>query len=338
MNDFEHWIPMRVYWHQARPMVDWGYLGERRFTDPFFEQTIGRCVRHPADLLFRHQTPLEFLGELAERRPGLTPTGFIFHLSRCGSTLISQMLAAAPKHVVISEASPIDAILRAHFHDANATEDRRIMWLRWLLSALGRQRRPEEQHCFIKFDCWNTLFLPLIERAYPGVPWIFVYREPVEVLMSHQKQKGGQMIPGLLEPALFGWEAQTIRGMNWLEYGSRVLGRICEAALAPACRGRGKLVNYRQLPGIVWPGLMQYWGVDCSTAEVEAMTRVCQFHAKNPVLPFAEDTTAKLREATGEIQEAARQWLDSIYQELEARRGSSSFVMGKWSRSITHDE
>ncbi len=118
MNDFEHWIPMRVYWHQARPMVDWGYLGERRFTDPFFEQTIGRCVRHPADLLFRHQTPLEFLGELAERRPGLTPTGFIFHLSRCGSTLISQMLAAAPKHVVISEASPIDAILRAHFHDA----------------------------------------------------------------------------------------------------------------------------------------------------------------------------------------------------------------------------
>jgi hypothetical protein len=320
MNDFEGWIPMRIYWRQARPMVDWGYLGGRRFTDPFFEQTIGGCVRHPADLLFRHQTPLEFLGELAENRPSLAPTGFIFHMSRCGSTLISQMLAAVPGNIVISEASPIDAILRAHFQDTNATEELRIKWLRWLLSALGRQRWPEEKYFFIKFDCWHAVFLPLIQRAFPGVPWIFIYREPVEVLMSHARQRGAHMIPRVLDPGVFGWDDQYLEQMALDEYGVRVLGRICEAALEQARLGRGKLVNYRQLPGIVWPDLMKYWGVDCAAEAVEAMTRVSRFNAKNPVLPFEDDTQFKRRVATEEIRRIARQWLNGTCEELEARR------------------
>jgi hypothetical protein len=320
MNEFDGWTPMRIYWRQARPMVDWGCLGGRRFTDPFFEQTIGGCVRHPADLLFRHQTPLEFLGELAENRPGLAPTGFIFHMSRCGSTLISQMLAAVPGNIVISEANPVDAILRAHFHDANATEEWRMKWLRWLLSALGRQRWPEEKHFFIKFDCWHAMFLPLIQRAFPGVPWIFIYREPVEVLMSHVRQRGPHMIPGVLDPRVFGWDVRCLEQMALDEHGARVLGRICEAALDQARRGRGKLVSYCQLPGIVQPDLMKYWGVDCAVEAIEAMTRVSRFHAKNPVLPFEDDIQAKRRAATEEIRQIARQWLNGPCEELEARR------------------
>ena len=40
----------------------------------------------------------------AAAEPGIDPTGFIFHLARCGSTLVSQMLAALPEHIVLSEA------------------------------------------------------------------------------------------------------------------------------------------------------------------------------------------------------------------------------------------
>ena len=42
----------------------------------------------------------------------MRPSGFIFHMSRCGSTVISQMLAALAEHVVVSEAGPIDALAR----------------------------------------------------------------------------------------------------------------------------------------------------------------------------------------------------------------------------------
>src|SRR6185436_16343614 len=65
------WVPIRIYWQSNQPMVDWAFLGERRFTDPFFIQTINPCVRHPADVLFRHQTPLEALGEIAASRPAV---------------------------------------------------------------------------------------------------------------------------------------------------------------------------------------------------------------------------------------------------------------------------
>jgi hypothetical protein len=36
------------------------------------------------------------------------PDGFVFHMSRCGSTLVAQMLAVVPDHVVVSEAEPLD--------------------------------------------------------------------------------------------------------------------------------------------------------------------------------------------------------------------------------------
>ena len=71
------------------------------------------------------------------------------------------------------------------------------------------------------------------------------------------------MIPGVLEPALFGWDAQAVKRMSLGEYGGRVLARICQAAWSRRGAGRGRLVNYRQLPEIVWPSLMRYWGADC---------------------------------------------------------------------------
>jgi hypothetical protein len=320
MTDFVGWVPIRVHGTSEGLKVDWGFLGDLRFTDPFFEQTVGFCLQHPANLLFRHETPMAALAELQESSPGLPPSGFIFHGSRCGSTLIAQMLAALPENVVISEASPIDGVLRSHLRDPSITEEERILWLCGLVNALGQRRHAEEKSLFIKFDSWHALFLPLIQRAFPAVPWIFVYREPVEVLMSQSRQMGGQMIPGVLEPALFGWDAQAVSRMSLGEYGGRVLARIGEAALEQTRAGRGRLVNYRQLPGVMWPSLVRYWGVDCPEQVPEAVARACQFHAKNPRLPFADDTEARNRAAPEGMRLFARQWLDGVYQQLEAQR------------------
>jgi hypothetical protein len=320
MKDFAGWVPIRLHWRPAGLTVDWGYLGDLRFTDPFFAQTIGCCLRHPAHLLFRRETPVEALAELSEINSGLPPAGFIFHGSRCGSTLISQMLAALPENVVLSEASPIDGILRSHLRDPAITEEQRVLWLRGLLNALGQRRHEEEKSLFVKFDSWHALALPVIQRAFPSVPWIFVYREPVEVLMSHTRQIGAQMIPGVLEPALFGWDAQAVSRMSPGEYGGRVLARIGESALEQARAGWGRLVNYRQLPGVVWPSLMRYWGAECPPQAPAAVARVCAFHAKNPKLPFADDTEAKHRAAPQEIRRLAEQWLDGVYQQLDAQR------------------
>src|SRR5215216_3426983 len=148
-EQLDGWTPIRLYWLQSSAFVDWCHSGELRFTDPFFDQTIEKCLRHPFNLLFRHQTPVDTLRLRHEARPGLPPTGFVFHLSRCGSTLISQMLAALPQNVVISEAPPLDSALRARFNNPRMTEGMRTLWLQWVVSALGQQRSDDEKYLFI---------------------------------------------------------------------------------------------------------------------------------------------------------------------------------------------
>ncbi|MGB9179272.1 MAG: hypothetical protein WCB68_08485, partial [Pyrinomonadaceae bacterium] len=242
------WMPVRLYWRDERAFLDWCYLGDARFTEPFFDQTVESAFCRPFNLLFRHQTPVEALEEIPESSACVPPKGFIFHMSRCGSTLISQMLAALPRNIVISEAGPVDSILRAHLHQRSVTDEQRIKWLRLMIGALGRKRSKQEKHLFIKFDCWNTIELPLIQRAFPRVPWIFVYRDPVEVIISHLRRKGAQMIPGVIESELFGMSADLTAKISTEEYCARVLQAICDAALQHQRERAGMLVNYSELP------------------------------------------------------------------------------------------
>lgn len=325
MNRFDNWIPIRVDWKHSQPMVDWCRLGRLRFTESFFDQTINRALAHPANLLFQRRTPIEALEQWAASQPGLTPAGFIFHMSRCGSTLLAQMLAALPKNLVVSEARPIDAVLRSHFRKAGTTEEQRIRWLRWMVSALGQARQAEQKHFFIKFDSWHVLFLPLIQRAFPTVPWIFVYRQPVEVLMSHWRQRGPQVIPGVLEAALFGWDPAAVGAMSPEEYAARVLRKFCEAALESVQAGVGKLVNYQQLPEIVLPALLQSWGLKYSQVDREQMLDASRPNAKNPFLPFEDDTAIKNQNVPEKLRGVIQQWLEEPYQRLEQLRTRLGF-------------
>ena len=310
------WIPIRVGRRGAQTVVEWCYLGKRRFSEPFFEQTVAACLWHPFNRFFRHQTPIDALAEHQESQPGLPPTGFIFHMSRCGSTLIAQMLASLPQAIVIAEAEPIDAVLRAHFHDPTVSDEQRLTWLQWVVSALGCRRDAREQHLFVKFDSWSVMDLPLIRRAFPGVPWLFVYRDPVEVMVSHAKMRGSQMIPGVIEPALLGLNAAEIQHMSLDEYCARTLARICGAAAQYGQDGEGLFVNYRQLPEAVWSSLLDFFGVAHTTADIDRMRHVAQFHAKSPSIPFAGDTAAKQRAATDDLRRLNDQWVRPQYQRL----------------------
>lgn len=316
------WIPIRVYPKASQLFVDWCHLRGLRLTDPFFDQSVERCLRHPFSLLFRPQTPIEWLLEPGALPPALSPRGFIFHLSRCGSTLVSQMLAALPRHVVLSEAAPIDSVLRAHLRVPGLTDEQRIAWLRAIVAALGRQRHAQEQHLFIKFDAWHVLELPLLQRAFPGVPWIFLYRDPVEIMASHQGHLGAHMLPGVLEPALLGLEAEQAKILAREEYGARVLARLCEAALkawqerlSPAL-----LVHYRQLPEVALEELPRHWGLELSTEERERMREAAQRDAKNPVLPFEDDTATKQRALAATSRTLVEQWVRPPYEALELAR------------------
>lgn len=312
------WMPIRIYTEGGQRWVDWCYWSEQRFVEPFFAQTIERALRRPFNLLFRQQTPIETLSELQAQAPGLPPTGFIFHMSRCGSTLVAQLLAALPHNIVISEAGPIDAVLRSGWDDPQITDEQRIDWLRGLLSAFARRRHPEERHFFVKFDSWHTLALPLIQRAFPDVPWIFLYRDPGQVLASHARQPGAQMVPGLLDPHWLGLGSEPVEKSTLDEYGARVLARICGATLQYQNQ-TARFIHYRQLPSAVWLEIAQHFQVDYSASEIACMRQTAQFDAKTPGLFFVKDNAPKTPTTTTALAQLAEQWLTPLYTALEAR-------------------
>src|SRR5438552_2215761 len=74
--------------------------------------------------------------------------------------------------------------------------------------ALGRKRFGEERHYVVKFSSWNVRRLDLLRAAFPNTPWIFVYRQPVEVIGSILKGS-----PGWMQLQRFPTQAEHLLGI-----------------------------------------------------------------------------------------------------------------------------
>jgi hypothetical protein len=323
------WMPLHLLpsGTGSEPTVDWFDLGSLRFDAPFFVETVYRAqCRHeddPQSGPFRRQTPMSDLMDLAAMEPVVSPTGFIFHLARCGSTLVSQMLAALPEHIVLAEAVPIDGALRTRFW-AGASEDERAGWLRAVVGALGRRRSDSERHLFIKFDAWHVTELPLIRQAFPDTPWIFLYRDPVEVLVSHDRSTAALTIPGVIPPCVFGLDHVAAATLSPTAYAAQVTAAIAEAALAQI-DGLGRLVRYDELPAAL-PAILSHFGIQPSAAELGQMSEVAGEDSKARGMPFVPDSRTKRAEASDEIWAAAAR-LEPVIQRLdEARRREPAVV------------
>jgi hypothetical protein len=311
------WAPAQIRWTPPSPLVDWCHLGDLRFTDPFFEQTIERAMAHPFNLLFRRATPLAAM--TAPAQPELKPAGLIFHMSRCGSTLVTRMLAASPENVVLSEPGPLDQILRARARLPGLTEAQQVALLRGMTAALGRRRHPEERDLFIKLEGWHLLQFPLIRRAFPDVPWIFLYRDPLEVMASIGLMRPRQMMPGGIDAALLGLDPASAPTMTLNAFGARVLEQICEAALAHAGDG-GRLIEYRQLPDAVFGDALAHFGLRCGAETLAHMREVARFDAKRPGVLHADDSEQRRRAADAEMRDLAASLLAPLYARLETLR------------------
>jgi hypothetical protein len=317
---FHGWVPFRLYWQAGEPGVEWLYMGANRFSGPFFEQTMYFEAQTPFNSLFRFRTPLAALAEWSEVSPGVKPAGFIFHLSRCGSTLITRLLTSLPRNLVLSEPGLLDLMLRSHEWAPRAPLEQRAMWLRWLVSALGQRRSGLEQRLFVKFDPRNIVDFPLLRLAFPGVPWIFVYRNPVEVMVSNLRAPSLLVTPGIVGADFLNFDASLVAGMDYAEYVARVLGIVAETAARHAAATGGMPIDYTQLPAVVWGDLERNFGLDLTPDEVDQLKQVAAFDAKKPDRRFVSDTEDKRQEADDRVRRAAEQWISPHCARLEEIR------------------
>lgn len=310
------WTPVRVYAGAGEPVVEWALIDEP-LRDPFFETTADRAMRRPFNELFARRTPMSALEALESYGGGIAPTGFIFHMSRCGSTLVSQMLASLSSAVVLSEPQPIDALLRLRRQMTGPLGERTLAaWLRAMVGALGRPHGGE-QHCFVKFHAWHVLELPFIARAFPGVPWAFVFREPRAVLRSQARSAGAELLAGTIDPAYLGLDETSARAEPPDEYGARVLAALCAAGLAGARLGRSIFIDYAALPGAVPAQLLDFFGIPPQDRDPERMRAVAALDTKREGVAFRPPDGARKEE--GVVDQLASRWLDDAYAALRAR-------------------
>jgi gluconate kinase len=314
--DLTGWTPIRIQWNGPEPLVEWCYTGETTFTDPFFDQTVEWCLRRPFSLLFRHLTGMDALIEPGTVRP---PSGFVLHMSRCGSTLVAQMLAAVPGTVVMSEAGPVDSILRAGERVPNLTDEQHVEWLRAIVGGLGRQRQPGS-HYVLKLDAWNTVQLGVLRRAFPEVPWIFVYRDPLEVMVSQMRQSGADFVPGVLAPEHIGLTPADLMMLRPEDYCARVLARIASSVLDHIDDPNGMLVSYDELPRAMFELILPWFGITPSGEDRERMTVAASVDAKNPGTDFKPDGTDKRTRAGAAVVASTERWLRPIHERLEEAR------------------
>jgi len=313
------WLPVEAFWRHGQLYLRWSFFGSQRLLQPFFEGDVQHAMFKPFNRLIRYVTPISQLAGWWQVRSTLRPKGFIFHMSRCGSTLVSQMLATLACNVVVSEASPIDAVVRAPQMLPTLSDDQHVHWLRCIVGAFGQCRAGNEKSYFVKLDSWHTLALPLFQRAFPDVPWIFIYRDPVEVLVSQLRTPGWQMVPGAVDPILLG-DPSSDSATSPQIYRAQVLARVCEPVLVHYGAGKSLLINYRQLPEAVWTAVLPHFSVVSSDQDRNAMAQVARYDAKTPSFEFTPDSEAKQREATESVRAIANERIGEIYRRLEVLR------------------
>ena len=120
------------------------------------------------------------LSQLAALPPLIKPTGFVFHEARVGSTLAANMLAVDPRNLVYSESAPPASAL---LHCDGCSVERRVHLLRVLMNAMGNA--PPRRRMFFKFQSAMSPHMEIVRQAFPDTPWVFLFRHPVEVMMSH---------------------------------------------------------------------------------------------------------------------------------------------------------
>jgi len=273
--------------------VRWVYLGTEAFTEPFFTDTVSARLHFEPNQNRREAVCSvdEFL-KLAKQADAVEPSAFIFHISRCGSTLLSQLLSRDERCIVLSEVPFLDQVLRFPFPKDDAGIALRQKFFRAALHLLGRNVNGKQKFLFIKTDSWHIMFFDLIRQMYPHVPVVLLYRSPAEVMRSQDKLKGMHAVPGVIEPELFGFDPETVQDMMQAAYLGRVLERYFEEYLRILeSDSRAYPINYHDGVMEMVKRVAEISQVRFDDVTLAGMQERAGTHAKFPEQVFARETT-----------------------------------------------
>ena len=315
-----NWVPYRLATSDGSPHCRWLYTGTQSYTAPFFDDTISACMGLPENSTgFKSISSIDVLPLWADESLAVPPSAFIFHVSRCGSTLIAQLLGLSAQHIVLAETPFIDQLLRFSYTHGDNSSLVLPQALRAAIQLYGRKRRGDESHLFIKSDSWHLCFYERLRLLYPAVPFMLLYRSPDEVLRSQRRRRGMQAVQGVIEPEIFGFDRSVVNDWPLDDYMCKVLERYFTIMLEIADRDlHVLLVNYNEPILSIMQRIAGVTGITIDDPMLQLMQERSRYHAKYPDQVFQEPVDE-------DELPAALEPVMALYHLLDAKRAAISY-------------
>lgn len=287
MSALLDWIPYRLMQDNDQALCRWLYVGEKEFTEPFFDSTISLCQQAPQNSqLKRSVSDADALKQWKEYTNPVEPGALIFHVSRCGSTLVSQLLASSKENIVLSEVPFFDELLMGKSGVDIDVPDTAL--LSAAIAFHTHQRHPAQQRFFIKTDSWHMFYYQQYRELFPALPLILLYREPAAVIRSQKKNPGMHAVQGLSPARLFDIKDEL---KTREAYMGAVLEQYYQRFLMIAQQDKNAvLVNYGDGVSAMMEKISVAAGITPTEEQRAIWLERSQYHAKFPGESFKGDT------------------------------------------------
>lgn len=275
-------------------------------------------------------TDIEFLKRKDTSLSGhQDPTGFVFHMSKCGSTLMSKVLDQPDTQTIIKEATPLHENLWQYLtnnwqNPIDLTDDN-LRLVRNLIQTLGRRRTPQQESYFVRFRSWNIAFVEVIQKAFPNTPCLFMYRDPVKVMASILN-KPTTGLPRLNDSGAAAYitgrsTAELSKMLNdagGLHYFTSFYKQYLHMSLTKMQNTH--YLNYRQLNKQNLDQILRTsFNYIATEEDLPLMQAQFDTYSKDDTgtVRFTSDSKQKQKLVTPAMREAADEHLMSMYQQLE---------------------
>jgi hypothetical protein len=196
------------------------------------------------------------------------------------------------------------------------------------------------QRLYFKFQSAATAMVDVVLEAFPNVPWVFLFRQPVQVLMSHldPKRGGGYGAPCLRSKGL----PQAKQSVNLFRNGSlsnahisdtewcaNHLHMLCESAVMAydqysrntSGKQRGAVIDYSSLPGSITRIIYPLFDIKPTYALVSKVSYESGKYSKSrgPSKIFSPDSEDKDARATEVIVAMSKIVLRHTFESLATR-------------------
>lgn len=257
-------VPTAIVWRDRTPLMTMGQIEPGQLCFPFWEDTLARARTTgfvPLDATLRDPD-----------HEGVS--GMIFHIGRCGSTLVCRQFGALRRTFALCEPFVFQQLLDGPPAPPDVTRRR----IRTLLSAHWHGLRGLFDRLVIKWPALLSQHARVLCEALPDVPALFLHRDPREVLVSvatDPVEANGKVALRHLEKS----SSPAIAEMpiDPLEISARLIA----AAYVGAAEGTlVRRLDYADLPEATWRSVAPYFGFDLLDSDRDAMQRAARYYSK----------------------------------------------------------